>query len=350
MEYLDTSKAMPQLIRPQDLANVVQSLFYQLSTSERRLSRVDFVSKMEAFTSGHGFVQTTDRANKKIEKLNSIENAVVDPSIDPAFISNGAASFMSRESFSSVPSSNRALTESIIRANSSSSTKSQVVPPSSFPINMMLTSSDSFGGRFRETPVLEHASVEARSKRCQSSDRRMAAEQIGENKASLSPKFPRIMCFYELHFLVYGMLLCTAVNRNRSSSAGRIRPKESSSDNNATFEPHLEAAKRTAKLAYRGQHGERRRLGLSVGSGLHSCEFVIDNFLQFSPFSCMNDTFAQATSYIAKGVNSELKNNCWNPRRSAHLRQIYQARSRTCVTTFEALVQLIKYKILLTIN
>ena len=48
-----------------------------------------------------------------------------------------------------------------------------------------------------------------------------------------------------------------------------MQPKD-----DCTFVPHFEAASRSAKLAFRGEHGERRKLGLSVGAGLHSCKHI----------------------------------------------------------------------------
>ena len=181
-EYLDTTKAMPQLIRPQDLANVVQSLFHQLPLAESRLSRGDFISKMELFTAGHGFVHNAESANKKIlEKIDSIDSNVPRQSDNHLGFRNRPLSFASREfSFSSIHGEENRNTSSIQRTDSNVSNKSLAVAPSSFPINMLLASSESFGGRIRETPVLHHASVEARSKRSQSSDRRVSKEQIGE--------------------------------------------------------------------------------------------------------------------------------------------------------------------------
>ena len=59
------------------------------------------------------------------------------------------------------------------------------------------------------------------------------------------------------------------VNKQRSSSAGRSRDSEA--EDKPDFNPRFEAANISSKLAYQGEHGERRKLGLSVGAGLHSC-------------------------------------------------------------------------------
>ena len=61
--------------------------------------------------------------------------------------------------------------------------------------------------------------------------------------------------------------------RKRSSSVEK--EQNSKNSEHPEFVPRMEASRVSSALAYRGEQGERRKLGLSVGSGLHSCTCTI---------------------------------------------------------------------------
>lgn len=182
-EYLDTVKAMPQLIRPQDLANVVQALFHQLLPIERRLSRQDFINKMESFTAGHGFIHNAENANSKIlEALGDLEDSQRNMEKNDLLRNRSLSTFMSRRSSESLASNEEANPEH--KDNKASYSRNYVsrslsTAPSSFPINMLLNSRKSMGGQLEEVPVLKHANMDARLRRSHSSGRRVSRDRIG---------------------------------------------------------------------------------------------------------------------------------------------------------------------------
>ena len=180
-EYLDTTKAMPQLIRPQDLANVVQSLFYQLLPLEKRLSRKAFVDKMESFTAGHTFTHNTEDANNVIvEKLNDATVNTNDNTSRPQVSFQINKSFESLASFSSIAERREIKNTSSLSKGYSNisgrSTSALAALPSTFPINMLLNANNkSVSGQLKDMSVVSEKKVHLRTKRSRSSERRVAS-------------------------------------------------------------------------------------------------------------------------------------------------------------------------------
>lgn len=207
LDILDTTKAMPQLIRPQDLANVVQALFHQLLPVEKRMSREDFIECMETFTAGHGFVHNAKNANSVImEQLlmgaGSNSSSLGNPDQNGLLRSKSSdrLSFMSREfSFSStaaredgkassasaIEQRERALARLNSNATDGSAKSAGVVAPNTFPINMLLNSNNnSMSGQIKNMNVAAEHVVSNRGARNKSSERRVvsASEKLGNNQ------------------------------------------------------------------------------------------------------------------------------------------------------------------------
>ena len=267
-EILDTKKAMPQLIRPQDLANVVQSLFHQLLPTEQRLTREEFIMKMEAFTAGHGFVHTP--VEGPITKSDSTAQAsgvsVAKSQQQSSIRSQDGKNYLSRElsSFASIAEdlenrkpnskiqsqSNSQHTLQVMNSTIDGSKSALNVAPSAFPINMLLNSRSSIAMSGQLKLKDDEHNAMHRNRRSKSSERRVATAS-------------------ELLGTAYNNY---AIHKRRSVSANRTRFDVMPANPNPSFIPRMEACAKSAKLAYRGEHGERRKLGLSVGVGLHSCK------------------------------------------------------------------------------
>jgi hypothetical protein len=169
-ESLDLSLAMPQLLQPQDLADIVTNVFNHLG-DRKFLSRAEFVK----------YVETGMLHSSRIFR---------DTSSSRARSKSPSAAIYSR------------------------------------PINMILLSDkrSNSSGRGRVAPFSGRDSVNSDSRRV-------------EYKRS---------------------------DMNNDGVAVSV--------SNPEFQPLLLAKKMSDKLAYRGLHGERRKSGLSVGSGLNACK------------------------------------------------------------------------------
>jgi hypothetical protein len=240
-DILNTKVAMPQLLRPQDVANKVQMLFSSLPPSSVLLSREDFVEMMTNQKSNScNFTASNSFATNRLKDENK-----------------DTCTFNSSYAVEAVKKQTDIQTKSLTA--SSKSYSSDVAAISSYPSNVMLNSKDI------SSDSLHSNYLQTQQKRIRSRSLDRSVDRGNKNGFDGDTN-----------------MLTRSRSVGRSTTSSEIRRAHNLRLRDADTQDQIEnkmkasyrfiASRKSTDLSYQGEHGERRRQGLSVWSGLHSCK------------------------------------------------------------------------------
>lgn len=273
-EHLDVAKSMPQLLRPQDVANLVEAFFASLP-KDAKLTRFEFVEKMNHLPANI-LANLEQSDNKSVASSSKASSGRPRSKSTERRVSSGGNSTSSGYGTTSTSGTRRVLEPNVPR-------------PTAMPLNMALFAPDvvkynnnnsnnttpsgptttnssadgydddgaSSRGRGRAQTPTDRSSGRGNTNTTSNSRGRSAsAEGRQQGRRSLSwANDPN-------------HIITSNGNENSSTNSNTNNPTSTS---NRSKSPSYTNA-RSERLSLQGEQGERRKLGLSVFSGLHACE------------------------------------------------------------------------------